>query len=173
MVCQHCGENPATFHLTNLEGGTLVSHDFCEACATALGHTNEAAYPSMLASVVAAASRTRAHEGLNCPHCGITFSEFRRKGRFGCPMDYEVFHEPLEVILRKVHVRTHHRGRLPSAGTRLQDAVGERLLRLRRQLNEAVEAERYEEAARMRDEIQAIESARRDEPSGFAGLLED
>ncbi len=158
MVCQHCGENPATFHLTKFENEQLVSHDYCEQCATALGHTNEAALPSMLASVVAQAARSHQHEGLACPHCGMTFQEFRHKGRLGCPMDYEVFAEPLDVMLRNMHDnRTRHRGRQPSGHIDQRSAVGERLLQLRRELQQAIADEQYEEAARVRDEIRRIE----------------
>ena len=158
MVCQHCGENPATFHLTKLEDSELVSQDFCEQCATALGHTNEVALPSMLANVVAQAARGRQHTGLTCSHCGITFEEFRRKGRFGCPMDYEVFAEPIDAMLRNMHDnRTRHRGRQPKGQIDERSAVSERLLHLRRELREAVDSENYEEAARIRDEIRTIE----------------
>ena len=170
MVCQHCGENPATFHLTKLENSELVSQDFCEQCATALGHTNEVALPSMLANVVAQAARGRAHTGLTCPHCGLTFDEFRRKGRFGCPMDYEVFAEPIDAMLRNMHDnRTRHRGRQPRGRIDQRIAVGERLLHLRRELGEAVESEQYEDAARLRDEINRIEQRGID----FGQLLED
>lgn len=175
MVCQHCGENPATFHLTKLEGSELISHDYCEACATLLGHANEVAFPSMLANVVTSAARGAAHEGLTCPHCGITFHEFRRKGRLGCPMDYEVFAEPLDAMLRKMHDnRTRHRGRLPRGRIDERNVVNERLLHLRRELQEAVESEAYEEAARLRDEIQTIESRGIDlgEAAGLLGSEE-
>lgn len=162
MVCQHCGENPATFHLTKLEDSELVSQDYCEQCATALGHTNEVALPSMLANVVAQAARGKEHEGLACPHCGITFQEFRRKGRLGCPMDYDVFAEPLDAMLRNMHDnRTRHRGRQPrghvDGALDQRSAAGERLLHLRRELQEAIDGEQYEEAARLRDEIRTIE----------------
>lgn len=160
MVCQNCGENPATFHLTEINEGEPVVLDFCEECATAQGLTNEVTVPSMLAQVVTQAVRGHVSEKLECPHCGITFKDFRRKGRLGCPMDYEVFAEPLEPMLRKMHDnRTRHRGRLPSGSLDAQNEVAERLLHLRRELNDAISSERYEEAARIRDEIQSVENA--------------
>ena len=158
MVCQHCGENPATFHLTEIKEGSHVVLDYCEACAAAQGLTQEVAMPSMLAGAVAAAARAEVHTHLSCPHCGITFSEFRKKGRLGCPKDYEVFAEPLEAMMRKMHDnRTRHRGRLPRGPLEVRGIVGDRLLQLRRELQESIQGERYEEAARLRDEIRRIE----------------
>ncbi len=159
MVCQQCGENPATIHLTEIKSeGGRVQLDFCESCATAQGMTNEVALPSMLAGMVAASTRSERAESLRCPHCNITFKEFRRKGRLGCPMDYDVFEEPLKVMLRNWHNgATRHEGRLPRGRTEVETTVSERLLQLRRELQTAIGAEDYETAASIRDEIHAIE----------------
>jgi protein arginine kinase activator len=89
---------------------------------------------------------------LTCPDCGITYAEFRNQGRLGCPHDYEVFAEPLAEVLEKVHGATEHLGKLPHrAGADLTEQ--RQLMQLRRQLQEAVENEKYEEAARLRDLI--------------------
>lgn len=159
MVCQSCGENPATIHLTEIKSAEeRVELNFCEACATAKGIANEVALPSMLADMVSAAAGRQVGENLGCPHCGLSFKEFRRKGRLGCPMDYEAFAEPLTAMLRKMHGgSTHHTGRLPRGRAEAATTRSERLLQLRRDLQEAVSSEQYEEAARLRDEIQVIE----------------
>lgn len=175
MVCQHCGENPATFHYTEMTGGQHHEMHYCEACAAAQGHTQELVVPSLLASAVSAAARNPEHEDLTCPHCGITFSEFRRKGRLGCPKDYEVFAKPIEAMLRKMHDnRTRHRGRLPRGPIEVRSLVGDRLLHLRRELQEAVAGERYEAAASLRDEIRRIEQHGLEfgEAAGLQDLLE-
>ena len=103
------------------------------------------------------ASRTQ-----KCPHCGITFEEFRAKGRFGCPRDYEVFREALVPLLQKMHGGAQrHVGRLPRGQDEVETTVGDRLLQLRRELHEAITEEKYEDAARLRDEIAEIERATR------------
>jgi len=158
MVCENCGANPATIHLTKIESNNeRIELNYCEECATAQGITNEVELPSMLASIVATTARGEDTD-LACPHCGLTFKEFRRKGRLGCPLDYEVFAQPLEAMLRKMHDnRTQHRGRLPRGRTDIQATVSERLLHLRRKLRTAIGTEAYEEAAAIRDEINQIE----------------
>jgi protein arginine kinase activator len=91
-----------------------------------------------------------------CPDCGITFEEFKTKGRFGCPRDYEVFKDSIGPLLEKIHGTRRHTGRLPRGAG--EGSRGDRLLRLRRDLQNAVGAENYEEAARLRDEIRRVES---------------
>ncbi|MDA1194677.1 MAG: UvrB/UvrC motif-containing protein [Planctomycetota bacterium] len=180
MVCQSCGENPATFHLTEIsdEPGPsqkTVELHFCEECATAAGHTAEASVPSLMAQAVASVAATAGAgliEGLACPHCGMTFQEFKRKGRLGCPRDYEAFATPLDPMLQKMHACTspRHHGRVPRGPFKARNVVGDRLLQLRRELQNAVGGERYEEAARVRDEIQRIEHQGVD--LGESGLIE-
>ena len=159
QVCQHCGENPATIHFTEIKEEERIELHVCEECAAAQGITNEANMPTILANVVAAAARSAEMESKECPHCGITFREFRRKGRLGCPRDYEVFEDLLKPLLAKMHGGAEeHTGRLPRGQERMHNDRPDRLLRLRRDLQEAIDQERYETAARLRDEIIDLEA---------------
>lgn len=159
QVCQHCGENPATIHFTEIKDQERIELHVCEECAAAQGITNEANMPTILANVVAAAARSAEMESKECPHCGITFREFRRKGRLGCPRDYEVFEELLTPLLAKMHGGAEeHTGRLPRGQERMHNDRPDRLLRLRRDLQDAIDQERYETAARLRDEIIELEA---------------
>jgi protein arginine kinase activator len=94
-----------------------------------------------------------------CPKCGLTFREFRLEGHLGCPHDYEVFRSLLTPLIERAHEgATHHVGKVPgTADATIRKQTG--LLRLRRELQDAVENENYERAARLRDEISHVESA--------------
>lgn len=96
-----------------------------------------------------------------CPDCGITLSEFRAKGRFGCPRDYEVFAEHLDPLLERIHdvQPAKHQGRLPASAGRI-DVVEKRLslTDLRTRLTAAVAEENYEQAAKLRDQINELET---------------
>ena len=48
-----------------------------------------------------------------CPNCGRDFADFSRSGKIGCSVCYEVFHEQLEPILRRVHGTSSHTGKVP------------------------------------------------------------
>lgn len=96
-----------------------------------------------------------------CPDCGMSLSEFRARGRFGCPRDYEVFAEHLDPLFERIHdvQPARHQGHLPekSGG---EEVVQRRqtVADLRKRLDAAVAEENYELAARLRDQISELES---------------
>lgn len=98
-----------------------------------------------------------------CPECGITLSEFRAKGRFGCARDYEVFAEHLDPLFERIHDAqpARHVGRLPeSTGPTEQIQRRQSVADLRKRLDAAVAEENYELAARLRDQIVELEGAK-------------
>jgi protein arginine kinase activator len=151
MLCEYCGKNPATIHLTEIGEEKRQEIHICEACANERGMGMNS--PGLTTFLHSALQRTRTQPTLRCPHCGITFDEFRTKGRFGCPRDYEVFEARLNPLLDKIHGSHRHTGRLPR-------------LKLRRELQEAVKREEYENAARLRDRIREIEEEQDSERAG-------
>jgi len=88
----------------------------------------------------------------------MTFREFRQRGLLGCASDYEVFAPFLDPLIERAHEgATEHLGKVPAqAGASARRRT--ELLRLRRQLAEAVERENYESAAGLRDQIEALNS---------------
>lgn len=158
MICQVCESRPATIHITEIVADQKKVLDLCEECAQEKGLAHgSGVFPELLKSLVSdrPPASTKA-----CPECGITFEEFRAKGRFGCPKDYEVFADDLAPLLEKIHNAKQHVGRVP-VGVVPDADRDERLRRLRRDLARAVAEEQYEEAARIRDEIRQTEEALR------------
>jgi len=91
-----------------------------------------------------------------CTRCGMTFQKFKTGGRLGCDVCYFSFKKEVEVLLKNVQGSTRHEGKVPR---RMGGAIlSKRLLgELRAAQQLAVEQENYEEAARLRDEIRALE----------------
>jgi protein arginine kinase activator len=83
--------------------------------------------------------------------------EFRAQGRLGCPHDYTVFRNGLGSLLQRIHRSTRHIGKSPRKRMPPPDRLVE-IARLRRQLQSAVDAEAYEEAARIRDLLRKKEA---------------
>ena len=167
MKCQFCS-NPATVHLTTLTGlKTKKVMDLCDACAKQHQVVSEpkpdlnipAIVHLLLGSQLDQTSEELAR--LTCPECGVKYMEFRGEGRLGCPHDYEVFRAGLEPILRRVHRATRHAGKAPPHRQQNQQRQTE-LFELHHRLRLAIEAETYEEAARIRDLIRQKEDS--DEP---------
>ena len=160
MLCQRCNKQQATIHLTEILNNEKRERHLCEDCAREEGVAIKAQInlQDVLSGMLDAHESAGRDANLRCPDCGITYAEFRNQGRLGCPHDYDVFAEPLHEVLEKVHGATEHTGKLPlRAGC---DTRGQReLMQLRRRLQDAVETERYEEAARLRDLIHEKEAA--------------
>lgn len=95
-----------------------------------------------------------------CASCGMTYQEFRVKGRFGCAACYDAFEDGLVPLLEKVHGASQHIGTLPkdeAPTERSREAVAQELADLKRRLNRVIKNEDYMEAARIRDRIQELE----------------
>ena len=160
MLCQRCKKQPATVHLTEILHNEKRERHLCEDCAKEEGVAmkTQMNLQDILSGMLEAHQAAGREANLTCPDCGLTYAEFRQQGRLGCPHDYEVFAEPLKEVLQKVHGATEHTGKMPQrAGADL--TAQRQLMQLRRDLQAAVEGEKYEEAARLRDLIKGKESA--------------
>jgi protein arginine kinase activator len=164
MKCQQC-DKTATFHITELTGGKPEELHLCEDHArsylTQVESEPETA-PSLAGVLAHQLSVSQTAEELSrldqqaCPMCGITFFEFRNKGRLGCPHDYVCFEDELQPLIANIHGETTHTGKIPkrsAAGSEKQT----RLIQLRREMNEAINDEKYELAGQLRDEIKKAE----------------
>jgi protein arginine kinase activator len=183
MKCQQCDKS-ATFHITELTGGKPQELHLCEEHARQyLTQTEEepSVTPSLagvLAHQLAVGQTAEELARLDqraCPVCGITFYEFRNHGRLGCPYDYVCFQQELEPLIVNIHGDTEHVGKRPkqyAAGTENRT----QLIRLRREMKEAITEEDYERASELRDEIRGIEESPKDDggaaDAGAGGTVE-
>jgi protein arginine kinase activator len=159
--CRRCTK-PATLHITEIKEGEGRTLHLCENCAQEyLSQVNagDAADDDSAFAKGEFPEGAGAESGdeMACPECGITFKKFRSQGRLGCPHDYVAFRERLVPLLESIHGATQHVGKAPQrrpAAPRQQHE----LARLRSELKSAVEAEDYEQAARLRDTIKEKES---------------
>jgi len=165
MICDNCGSSDAVIHLTQIVDNEMTACHLCEKCAAAKGlETEEETPPGFpLTDFLANMGGEREEEsqsegaGTSCSFCGLTFGDFRETGRLGCPHCYATFESHLRSLLRRIHGGTSHVGKVylppdPSATERQKRLEG-----LRRRLERAVTAEDFERAARLRDEIRAME----------------
>ncbi len=168
MKCQLC-EKPATFHITELTGPSPVEHHLCEICAKSYLADNDASTPPAptLAGVLAkqlklgqAAEELARLDQRACPVCGISFHEFRTKGRLGCPHDYTFFERELMPLIMNIHGETKHVGKRARRSEVSLDEETD-VIRLRREMKEATSKEEYERAAKLRDDIRKIEQRKK------------
>lgn len=166
MRCQMC-EKPATFHITELTGGEVREVHLCEDHAREyLAQADEEQQPTTPSSLAGALAQQlqigQTAEELArldqqcCPVCGISFYEFRNQGRLGCPHDYSAFADELEPLVANIHGASQHTGKRPKHSPVSSEKQTD-LIRLRREMKEAVEQEEYERASQLRDEIRRLE----------------
>ena len=163
MTCDLCGKNEAAVHLTEIINDQTRELHLCEGCAHEKGTAaaEQFGLAGLLAGLTEAGMKTglRAGENPRCARCGMTYQDFRKNGRLGCGACYESFHKYLAPLLRRLHGSVQYAGALspPTAGKPAGKAVpAGSPARLKEQLKEAVAAERFEEAARLRDKIRVL-----------------
>ena len=102
---------------------------------------------------------------LQCPHCGYQLSTFQQNGRLGCTKCYEAFRAPLDPLISSIHGKVRHveadiaevTPGGPSSSVEKRSQKPE-VVEIRKKIDEAIKAEKYEEAARLRDEIKRLEN---------------
>ncbi len=95
-------------------------------------------------------------ETLVCPRCGMTWHQFKSGGLMGCPQDYALFEARLTPVIRRAQEGgVQHAGKTPP-GLQPVNTRDVNTVRLRRQLQQALEAEDYEQAARLRDALKNL-----------------
>lgn len=159
MLCDICGKKEATVHVTEILDDKMTELHICEECAKKKGEAMK--QPFSIADLLAGLTDIGAMVGpeeavrLKCPGCGQTYKDFRSIGRLGCGQCYETFKESLAPLLKRVHGSNHHLGKVPARKGRAVK-VNVQLQELRERLSRAVQLERYEEAAKLRDQIRAL-----------------
>jgi len=153
LICECCGKKAATFHVTEIIGNEKKEVHLCEDCAREKNVALPTGLNDFLTSLLEQAEKEVPElNGVTCPLCGITYAEFRSGGGLGCSRDYAIFKKGLLPFLERIHGSTRHKGKIPvNAGKGMNNA--RKLIQLRRELNKAIDAEKYEEAAQIRDRI--------------------
>jgi protein arginine kinase activator len=161
MLCDHCGQNEAIIHLTQIVDNQMSTFHLCESCAAEKGlqpGTDSGDFPlSDFLAQVGKASDTGT--GGPCTYCGLRIEEFRKTGRLGCSHCYVTFESNLKTLLRRLHGGTRHVGKVYLPPDSSQAEQEERLAGLKLKLDRAVENEDFERAAQIRDLIRTLEGA--------------
>lgn len=162
MKCQRCHVNEASVKIMRIVNGEKQELYLCEECAkeeSAFSFSNQGFSVSDFLSSFMGFSPTKPVYDkelvdLKCDKCNMTWSEFRKTSRLGCDQCYEVFKDKLMPMIRQIHGHSEHQGHVPPLeGMQKQY----KLKKLKDKLQIAIIDERYEDAAKIRDEIKEIE----------------
>ena len=156
--CARCG-SPATLFLTQVAGEASSSLALCAACAA--DGVASAALPAAAAGLALPIPLPPSRAP--CPSCGFRWPDFERHQRLGCPDCYSAHAAQSRALVARTQPALAHQGRRPGAPvTPLQKEMDELTSpparapapdrkELEARLADAIRAENYEEAARLRD----------------------
>ncbi len=174
MLCDRCQKRDAKVLYTEIINGFKKEQHLCEECATDYTSfqmekplmNSDLTLGDLLSTLLdgyQTADKKRAGTmppSLTCSNCGTTYAEFIQTGRFGCAQCYRSFHEELGKTLKSIQGAEVHTGKRPKG---FVTASSDRVLKdipetekLAIKLQEAIEKEEFEEAARLRDLIKQM-----------------
>ena len=175
MLCDICGKNPATIHIQEIVGSEKKVLHICPQCAEKRAMENGSFQEFNLAEVLLQLSsqlgnQLQKDKGIKnpvpakkivCKTCGWNSDSFQKTGKMSCPDCYRAFREMLEQTIDTMHRGNCHTGKHPlpagaPAKKRKKPSVSLLEMNLKhtqKELEEAIAAERYEDAAVLRDKI--------------------
>lgn len=166
MLCENCKKNEVNTTLTKNINGHVTVRRLCAECAAKQGlGAMGSVFGSMLGGIFSDAIKPGSV--VKCKVCGSSLSGFTRTGKAGCPNCYAEFYPQLLPTLQKIHGKVAHVGKVgtaeknepegavekPSSAPTKEDRIAE----LKTRLAKAVEAQEYEQAAALRDEIKTLQ----------------
>lgn len=178
MLCDNCGKREANVRYSENINGRKKELHLCEECSQKLGIGNmdfnmpidfSSFFGGLLEDFETQDFMPLFNEvkALKCDNCGYTFEDIVNTGRLGCGNCYNVFEERLDPIIKKIQGSNTHVGRkgkiidskiekkFDGNKNEINKNISE-LDKLQNDLKKAIKDERYEDAAKIRDEIKKL-----------------
>jgi protein arginine kinase activator len=161
MLCMKCKKNEASYYYKQNINGRITETALCEECAGELGKNVMADTLSInpfggLFGLTTPPRRT-ADTVKRCTLCGSGFGDLVKSGKIGCAKCYEVFADELSATVAKLHGQATHTGRAPLEH-RAKNERRDHEKQLRGELKKAIDAQNFERAAVLRDELKKLDA---------------
>jgi len=161
ILCDECKHNPATIHRTIISNGVKKEQRLCAVCAAQYGYS--VSFPTSSINNILSGlfnigqNKPEETPDRKCSRCGRSLDTIKKTGKIGCGACYRDFSEELEPVLRRVQGQMEHKGGIPETLSEEYKRNRE-IVRLKKELDEAVEREHYEQAAVLRDRIAELKN---------------
>jgi protein arginine kinase activator len=162
MLCDICKKKKAVIHYTEFIDGNYKELHLCQDCAAKKDFLDGSFHfiDSSAESGHGIKFKTNSEQSYNsnelkCKNCGLTFEQFRKIGKLGCSQCYKYFYEELKPLLSRIHNSNQHTGKQP-INKSYKSTDYETLKQLKKDLQNAVNAEDYEKAILLRDKINKL-----------------
>lgn len=172
MLCDRCKERDAKILYTEIINGVKKEQHLCEECATEYTSfqmekpllNSDLTLGDLLSTILSGFTedeKKRSHRPVTCSNCGTSYDEFLKIGRFGCYKCYESFDADGQLgrTLNSIQGAKIHTGKHPLGYTSAEAEKSKRFSEIEKltiKLQEAIEKEEFEEAARLRDLIKEL-----------------
>ncbi len=173
MLCDNCGKNEAEIILTQIINGRKTEIKLCKECANEMGIADlEFEMPIDISNFLGDFMLEDDSEGftipninneLRCNNCGMSYNEFLNNGKFGCEECYKVFDNKIDIMLKRMQGTNKYLGKKANnkeenkieelKTEKVEKKASNKLENLQEELKQAIKEERYEDAAKIRDEI--------------------
>ena len=175
MLCENCKKREANVCYSENINGVKREMHLCEKCSKELGISEQMNFdmgldfPSIFGGIFEDFPMLLNEvKDVTCKTCGLSFDDIVSTGRLGCPDCYETFESRLDPILKRLQGSNRHTGRLgeipekkidikkPENKKETETTKESKIEKLEKDLKDAIKEEKYEEAAKIRDEIKKL-----------------
>lgn len=172
MLCDICHKREAKIYYTEIKNGEKKEQYLCEECAAeqssfqtnkgdnSIESTLNNFLSNILGSIYGESEQKENKDTMpRCSSCGISYDDVLENGKFGCARCYDSFKTMVDKSLRQIQGANTHIGKQPerSKDTSKSQVINmTEMEKLSLQLQEAIEREEYEEAARLRDQMRVL-----------------
>ena len=183
MLCDNCGKREANVRYSENINGVKKELHLCEECSKKLGIDDinfnmPIDFSSFFGDFLEDFSSPefmpllQGGKELKWNGGGNTFEDIINTGKFGCENCYSTFEDRIDPILKRIHGSNRHIGRIGKITdqnimnelknnndkkVKKEEVKKDKLEELKDNLKEAIKEERYEDAAKLRDEIKKME----------------
>ena len=172
MICKECGKNNAEIYYKQTVNGQTVEYALCQECAGKLQKEGKISLNmhslfdgfdfgfgtfNNLFGINYDKKKPMITEKKRCTLCSSTFDDLVKSGKVGCAECYKVFAEELKNSVESIHGKAKYIGKRPKKYKEKQTKE-DRLNDLKEELKAAVSEQEFEKAAKLRDEIRALEN---------------
>ena len=170
MKCTNCNEREANTHIKRIINGKREEMHLCEECAKELGVMDEFNFEpfsmdSFFGNLLGAGKAAlNSLTGIDrCTYCGSSWNDIVNSGLTGCAHCYDKFENRLNPSIEQLHGRTKHIGKSISyteepdeEKTEAEEKTtpeADSVEALKADLKKAIQEQRFEDAAVIRDKI--------------------
>lgn len=163
MNCQNCHKNSASIRYAEVVDGEVIDQHLCRECLDKKQDNQQTGFefskpsPFVRREKGSSPQTTSHYKAMVCRSCNTNLQSIVDTGEVGCTQCYETFSTQIDTLLEGIHEALDHTGKIPRQDNLRAKARAD-LQTKRALLKTSLNAERYEEAAILRDEIKQLET---------------